>query len=151
MGRTKGHIALWAGLSAGAESILIPEIKPDMEDIIKRLIQGKQRGKKHSIIVVAEGVASAGQISKIINEKTGFETRVTVLGHIQRGGSHSAFDRVLGSQFGARAVDLLLEGKSGVVVGIRNNQLVHVSFEEATGQSQQLPASVYQLAQSLAI
>ncbi|HZK53320.1 MAG TPA: 6-phosphofructokinase [Desulfosporosinus sp.] len=151
MGRTKGDIALWAGLAAGAESILIPEVQPDMDDIIIRLIQGKQRGKKYSIIVVAEGIASAYQVAKDINLRTGFETRVTVLGHIQRGGCPSAIDRMLGSQMGARSVDLLFDGQSGVMVGIQNNQIVDVPFEKALSQSHQLPLSLYYLAQSLAI
>src|SRR5665648_170347 len=151
MGRTKGDIALWAGLAAGAESILIPEVQPDMDDIIIRLIQGKQRGKKYSIIVVAEGIASAYQVAKDINLRTGFETRVTVLGHIQRGGCPSAIDRMLGSQMGARSVDLLFDGQSGVMVGIQNNQIVDVPFEKALSQSHQLPLSLYYLAPSLAI
>ena len=151
MGRSKGDIALWAGLSAGAESILIPEVKPDMDAIVKRLIQGKQRGKKHSIIVVAEGVSSADQVAKVINEKSGYETRVTVLGYIQRGGSPTAVDRLLGSQLGARAVDQLLAGKSGIMVGIKNNCLVDVPLEIATSENHELSLSLYELAQSLAI
>ncbi|MHB8073241.1 6-phosphofructokinase [Desulfosporosinus fructosivorans] len=151
MGRSKGDIALWAGLSAGAESILIPEVKPDMDAIVKRLIQGKQRGKKHSIIVVAEGVSSADQVAKEINEKSGYETRVTVLGYIQRGGSPTAADRLLGSQLGARAVDQLLAGNSGVMVGVKNNCLVDVPFEIATNENHELSLSLYELAQSLAI
>ena len=151
MGRSKGDIALWAGLSAGAESILVPEVKPDMDAIVKRLIQGKQRGKKHSIIVVAEGVASADQVAKEINEKSGYETRVTVLGHIQRGGSPTAADRLLGSQLGARAVDQLLAGKSGVMVGVKNKCLVDVPFEIAISENHELSLSLYELAQSLAI
>lgn len=151
MGRRKGNITLWAGLSAGAESILIPEVEPDIDDIVKRLIQGQQRGKKHSIIVVAEGVSNACDVAKIIREKTGFETRVTVLGHIQRGGAPSAVDRLFGCQMGAKAVDLLLDGKSGVMVGIQNNCMVDIPFEVALRENHELPLSLYQLAQSLAI
>lgn len=151
MGRSKGDIALWAGLSAGAESILIPEVKPDMDEIVKRLIQGQQRGKKHNIIVVAEGVANASDVAKAISEKTGFDTRVTVLGHIQRGGAPSAADRFLGSQMGAKAVDLLLEGKSGVMVGIQNNRIVDVSFEDACNGKQGISRSLYELACSLSV
>ncbi|KJR46183.1 6-phosphofructokinase [Desulfosporosinus sp. I2] len=151
MGRSKGDIALWAGLSAGAESILVPGVKPDMDAIVKRLIQGKQRHKKHSIIVVAEGVSSADQVAKAITEKSGLETRVTVLGHIQRGGSPSAADRLLGSRLGARAVDQLLAGKSGVMVGVKNNCLVDVPFEIAISENHELSISLYELAQSLAI
>ncbi|GAA3320607.1 hypothetical protein GCM10020331_032290 [Ectobacillus funiculus] len=111
MGRHAGDIALWAGLADGAETILVPEVDFDMQDIIARLKRGHERGKKHSIIVVAEGVGSAIEIGKNIEEATSLDTRVTVLGHVQRGGSPSAFDRVLASRLGARAVELLLEGK----------------------------------------
>jgi len=151
MGRDKGNIALWSGLAGGAESILIPEAQIDMDDIIERLVQGQKRGKKHSIIIVAEGVAKGSNIGDVIRQRTGFETRVTVLGHIQRGGSPTAFDRLLGSQMGAMAVDLLTAGKAGVMVGMQNNQLVAVPFEYALSQSPQLPLTLYELAHSLSI
>ncbi len=101
MGRHAGDIALRAGLADGAETILIPEEEYDMDDVIARLKRGSERGKKHSIIVVAEGVGSAIGIGKHIEEATNFDTRVTVLGHVQRGGSPSAQDRVLASRLGA--------------------------------------------------
>ncbi len=151
MGRNTGDIALWSGLAGGAESILIPEAEFDLDDIVERLLQGQKRGKRHSIIVVAEGVFNGNEIGRMIQEKTGFETRVTVLGHIQRGGSPSAFDRLLGSQMGAMAVDLLTEGKSGVMVGIQNNQMAAAPFDEALSQAHQLPLSLYELARSLSI
>lgn len=151
MGRHAGDIALWSGLAGGAESIIVPEAELDMDDIVSRLLQGHKRGKKHSIIVVAEGVATGQKIGEIVQERTGFETRVTVLGHIQRGGSPSAFDRLLGSQMGAKAVDLLIEGRAGVMVGIQNNQMAAVPFEEALGQAHQLPSSLFELARSLSI
>ncbi|WP_256094196.1 6-phosphofructokinase, partial [Photobacterium damselae] len=87
MGRHAGDIALWSGLAGGAETILIPEADYDMDDVIARLKRGHERGKKHSIIIVAEGVGSGVEFGKKIQEATGFETRVTVLGHVQRGGS----------------------------------------------------------------
>jgi len=151
MGRNAGDIALWSGLAGGAESILIPEAITEIDDIIERLHQGAKRGKKHSIIIVAEGVARGSDVGRIIQERTGFETRVTVLGHIQRGGSPTAFDRALGSRMGAKAVDLLVEGKAGVMVGIQNNQMVAVPFEEALSQTHQLPLSLYELAHTLSI
>lgn len=125
MGRHAGDIALWSGLAGGAESILIPEADYDMDEIIARLRRGHERGKKHSIIIVAEGVGSGVEFGKRIEEETSLETRVSVLGHIQRGGSPSAFDRVLASRLGAYAVELLLEGKGGRCVGIQSNELVH--------------------------
>lgn len=151
MGRNAGDIALWAGLADGAETILIPECDYDMDDIINRLTRGSERGKKHSIIVVAEGVGSAIEIGKIIEEKTNFDTRVTVLGHVQRGGSPSAADRVLASRLGARAVELLMEGKGGRCVGIQNNKLVDHDIIEALAQKHELDKGMYQLSQELSI
>ncbi|HET7616057.1 MAG TPA: 6-phosphofructokinase, partial [Bacillales bacterium] len=120
MGRDAGDLALWSGLADGAESILIPEASYDMEQIVGRLKRGHDRGKKHSIIIVAEGVGSGVDIAQKIKQKTNLETRVTVLGHIQRGGSPTAADRVLASRLGAKSVELLLEGKGGRMVGIEN-------------------------------
>lgn len=151
MGRHAGDIALWSGMSGGAESILVPEMEVNMDDIVARLLAGQKRGKKSSIIIVAEGVSTGHEIGKIIQERTGFETRVTVLGHIQRGGSPSAYDRMLGSQMGAKAVDLLAEGISGVMVGIQNNQMVAVPIEKALGIEHQLSMPLYELARSLSI
>jgi len=151
MGRDAGDLALWAGLAAGAESIIIPEADQDMDDIIERLHAGHRRGKKHSIIIVAEGVGSASSYADVIKKRTGWETRVTVLGHIQRGGSPTAFDRMLASRMGAAAVDLLLEGKADRMVGIQNNKIVDVDFDDALAQKHVLDLSVYQLARTLSI
>lgn len=151
MGRHAGDIALWAGLADGAETILVPEVDFDMQDIIARLKRGHERGKKHSIIVVAEGVGSAIEIGKNIEEATNLDTRVTVLGHVQRGGSPSAFDRVLASRLGARAVELLLEGKGGRCVGIQNNKLVDHDIIEALAQKHTIDEDMYRLSQELSI
>jgi 6-phosphofructokinase 1 len=122
-----------------------------MDDIISKLKRGSERGKKHSIIVVAEGVGSAIEIGKIIEDRTNFDTRVTVLGHVQRGGSPSAADRVLASRLGARAVELLMEGKGGRCVGIQNNKLVDHDIIEALSQKHELDKEMYQLSQELSI
>ena len=151
MGRDAGDLALWAGLAAGAESIIIPEASQELDDIIERLHAGQRRGKKHSIIIVAEGVGSAASYAEAITKETGWETRVTVLGHIQRGGSPTAMDRMLASRMGAAAVDLLLEGKQDRMVGIQNNQIVDVDFQEALAKKHQLDLSIYQLARTLSI
>ncbi|WP_020062418.1 6-phosphofructokinase [Bacillus sp. 123MFChir2] len=151
MGRHAGDIALWAGLADGAETILIPEETYDMEDVIARLKRGSERGKKHSIIVVAEGVGSAIEIGKQIEEATNFDTRVTVLGHVQRGGSPSAMDRVLASRLGARAVELLLKGQGGRCVGIQKNQLVDHDIIEALAKKHEIDAEMYQLSKELSI
>ncbi|MFE5426725.1 6-phosphofructokinase [Peribacillus simplex] len=151
MGRDAGDIALWAGLAGGAETILCPEYEYDIEDLIGKLNRGHDRGKKHSIIIVAEGVGSAVDISRKIEEKAGFETRVTVLGHVQRGGSPSANDRVLASRLGAKAVELLLEGKGGRAVGIEQNQLVDYDIIEALGKPHKIDKKMYELSAELSI
>ena len=151
MGRDAGDLALSAGLAAGAESIIIPEAEQEMDDIIERLLAGHRRGKRHSIIIVAEGVGKAADYAEVIKQRTGWETRVTVLGHIQRGGSPTAFDRMIASRMGAAAVDLLLAGKTGRMVGIQNNQLVDIDIEEALSQKHKLDLSIYRLARSLSI
>ncbi|WP_019242891.1 MULTISPECIES: 6-phosphofructokinase [Bacillus] len=151
MGRNAGDIALWAGLAGGAESILIPEKEYDINDIVAKLKRGHDRGKTHSIIIVAEGVGSAIDIGKQIEEMTSFDTRVTVLGHTQRGGSPTAFDRVLASRLGAKAVELLLEGKGGRAVGIENNQLVDYDIIEALGKPHVIDMKMYQLSEELSI
>ncbi|HET7578382.1 MAG TPA: 6-phosphofructokinase [Bacillales bacterium] len=151
MGRDAGDIALWSGLADGAESILIPEASYDMDQIVGRLKRGHVRGKKHSIIIVAEGVGSGVDIARQIKEETNLETRVTVLGHIQRGGSPTAYDRVLASRLGARAVELLLEGAEGRMVGIKNNHLHDIAFEEALNQAHTVDEDMYKLSQELSI
>ncbi|MFP7478089.1 6-phosphofructokinase [Terribacillus saccharophilus] len=151
MGRHAGDIALWAGLADGAESILIPEQPTDFNDVIERLKRGQERGKKHSIIIVAEGVGSGFEFGKRIEEATNMDTRVTILGHVQRGGSPTANDRVLASRLGAHAVDLLLDGKSGRMVGIQNNKLVDHDILEILDQRHEIDLDMYKLSQELSI
>jgi 6-phosphofructokinase 1 len=151
MGRDAGDLALWAGLSGGAETILIPEENYDMNEIIDRLKKGTERGKKHSIIVVAEGVTSGTEFGKKLQEATNFDTRVSVLGHIQRGGSPTAFDRVLAARLGSRAVELLIEGKGGRAVGIEQNKIVDYDIIEALGRKHTLDMNLARLAQELSI
>ena len=151
-GRT-GDIALWSGICSGAESIIIPETSHDVEDIIDRIQQGYERGKNHSIIVVAEGLEKGNgkELGKVIQETTNLETKVTILGHLQRGGSPSAYDRMMSSQMGAKAVDLLVGGEKGVLVGLKNARLVCTSFEEARKNESEFNLNTYQLAKSLSI
>jgi 6-phosphofructokinase 1 len=151
MGRNAGDIALWTGLAGGAETILCPEYEYNMEEIIAKLDRGRDRGKKHSIIIVAEGVGSGIDVAKEIEMKTGFETRVTVLGHVQRGGSPSARDRVLASRLGARAVELLLEGTGGRAVGVEHNQLVDYDIIEALQKRHTIDRKMYDLSAELSI
>ena len=151
MGRDAGDLALWAGLAGGAETILIPEVKYDLEDMIDRLEKGRKRGKKHSIIIVAEGVMNGNELAKRIEAEAGFETRVSVLGHIQRGGSPTGRDRVLGSLFGARAVEVLLSGTGGRAIGMKNHQVVDYDMTKAFKEVRDVDMSLYALSKELSI
>ncbi|WNS74566.1 6-phosphofructokinase [Bacillus sp. DTU_2020_1000418_1_SI_GHA_SEK_038] len=151
MGRNAGDIALWAGLAGGAETILIPEEKYNMDEIAARLIKGHTRGKKHSIIIVAEGVTTGMEFAKELEEATNFDTRVSVLGHMQRGGSPTAFDRVLASRLGAYAVELLLEGKGGRAVGIENNLVVDHDLHMVLSTKHAVDLGIYRLSKELSI
>lgn len=149
MGRHAGDIALYAGLAGGAESIIIPEKKADFPEVIQRLKSARERGKKHSIIVLAEGVGDGIEYGKKIEQETGYETRVTVLGYIQRGGSPSAYDRVLASRLGGFAVDLLLAGEGEKIVGLQNNELKAMSFEEIFAKKHHIDDTMYELSKQL--
>lgn len=151
MGRDAGDLALWAGLAGGAETILIPEEKYNIDDMITRLDKGKARGKKHSIIIVAEGVMSGGELAKLIGSETGIDTRVSVLGHIQRGGTPTGRDRVLASLFGARAVEVLMDGTGGRAIGMTNNQVVDYDMTEAFNSSHNTDLSLFTLSKELSI
>ncbi|MGF2617362.1 6-phosphofructokinase [Rossellomorea vietnamensis] len=151
MGRNAGDLALWSGLAGGAETILIPEDKHDMDDVARRLKKGQDRGKKHSIIIVAEGVMGGEEFASKLKEATNLETRVSVLGHMQRGGSPTASDRVLASRLGSRAVDLLAEGKGGRAVGIEKNELVDYDIIEALAKEHVLDLNMYKLSKELSI
>ena len=116
MGRNCGDIALHTGVACGAEYIITPEQGYDKDELCKVILEGKKAGKMHNLVLLAEGVGGASELSKYIEDKTGIETRATVLGHIQRGGAPSAFDRVLASRMGSKAIELLMEGKTSKVV-----------------------------------
>lgn len=151
MGRTAGHIALASGLAGGAESILVPEVPYDMEEVCERLRRGVKRGKLHSIIVVAEGATGALKVAEAIKERTDMDTRVTILGHLQRGGTPTAFDRILASRLGAAAVDLLRSGCHGQMVGFTAGEVQATSFDEALAEEKKFPEELYRLATILAI
>ncbi len=146
MGRNAGDIALWAGIGSGAESIVIPEIDFRMEEVVKEIRAGRERGKKHTIIMLAEGVMQGTEFAEKLKEYDNFHTRVTVLGHVQRGGSPSARDRVLGSLFGYNAVQLLEEGKGGLCVGIVGSELAYSDISETLNTKRDVPyLSLYQI------
>ena len=151
MGRGCGDIALYAGLGGGAEEIIVPETDYDIDNICRKIIASTNRGKTQSIILVAEGVGSADDICKQIQEKTGLESRTTVLGHIQRGGSPTAKDRILASEFGAHAVQCLIDGKSSRVVGIRDNKIIDLDIDEALSMKNKFNEQMYELTKILSI
>ena len=124
MGRNAGDIALWAGVAGGADDIIIPEQDFNMDEVAKRVKEGRDRGKKHCLIILAEGVMGGNEFGEKLAEYGDFHARVSILGHVVRGGAPSARDRVLASKFGAKAVELLLEGKGGLCVGMRNEEVV---------------------------
>jgi 6-phosphofructokinase 1 len=151
MGRKCGDIALYSGLAGGAESIIVPEVEFDIDDVCKKIIQGRNRGKLHHIIALAEGVGNAYEVAKEIEEKTGTETRVTILGHIQRGGTPTAFDRILASKMGNKAVELLLSEETGKALGIKCNKLVSMDLEEALNTKKEFDKNMYDIAKILSI
>jgi 6-phosphofructokinase 1 len=151
MGRHCGDLALYAGLAGGAETVIVPEIDFKVEDVCKRLKTTQKRGKRHSIIVLAEGVGNAQELGEKIIERTGADLRITILGHVQRGGSPSAFDRILASRMGVHAVELLLEGKSAKVVGIKNNKIIDMDIYEALAMESTFDEETYEMVKILSI
>ena len=152
MGRDAGYLALWCGIANGAEEILLPEEHNyDESEIIKRIIENRDRGKKHYIIINAEGVGDSINMAKRIEEATGMETRATILGHMQRGGSPTAKDRVYASIMGAKAVELLCEGKTNRVVGYKHGEYIDVDIDEALNMEKKLPEYQLEIAKKLAI
>ena len=169
MGRHAGWIAAYSGIAGGADFILTPEFPIDIDEVCNSLRNRHQEGKNFSIVVVAEGAAFKDEnlflqekkldefghvrlggigetLGKLIEEKTGYETRVTVLGHIQRGGSPSAFDRVLGTRFGVKAYELIKEKKFGRMVSLKGNQIVDVPLEDATAKLKTVDLNLYEIA-----
>lgn len=151
MGRNSGWIALQAGLAGGAESILVPEFPPDFDKVVQKLMNGIKRGKKHSIIIVAEGAGSAYEVSKEIEKRIDLETRVVVLGHIQRGGTPTALDRVIASKMGGMAVELLRKGETKVMTAVTGNNIITVPLKVVTNGKKALDLAAYNLAGILAI
>ncbi|ADI02460.1 6-phosphofructokinase [Syntrophothermus lipocalidus] len=151
MGRESGHIALTAGLAGGAESILIPEVPFDLDQVVERLKQGMKRGKLHSIIVVAEGCCGAYPLAREIQAKTGMDTKVTVLGHTQRGGMPSAMDRNLASRMGKRAVDLIVEGKGNMMTGYQGMKIVDVPLAQVIEGKKDIDLDICEIARILSI
>lgn len=152
MGRGAGYLALEAGIAVGATSIIVPEVEYDIErDVIARIREFQKTGKKHFIVIVAEGVGGTAEIAKKIEDETGVESRATILGHVQRGGSPTARDRIMASQMGSRAVDLLTQGIGNRVVGIRDNKIVDFDIFEALKMTKTIDMKDYELAHEISI
>lgn len=149
MGRHCGDIAMHAGIAGGAESIIVPEIEFSVDDICRKLIQGKNRGKLHSIIVLAEGAGDGIKLEEQIRSKVDMEVRTTILGYIQRGGNATAVDRLLASRMGAKSVELLLQGKAGRVVGIKDNRIFDMDINEALAMKRVFQKELYALSDIL--
>jgi 6-phosphofructokinase 1 len=150
MGRDRGFLTLTAGLTAGAEIIVVPEIRTKRENIVQTLEQNHRKGKMSSIIVKAEGAGDSKLLANEIERRTGFEVRISVLGYAQRGGSPTARSRLLASLFGSRAVELLLKGEGGKVVGVQNGQITATNLEKSCKTKKQLDMNLLLLANLLA-
>jgi 6-phosphofructokinase 1 len=149
MGRHCGDIALHAGIAGGAESIIVPEVEFSVDEICRKLLQAKSRGKLHNIIVLAEGAGDGIELEKQIASKVDMEVRTTTLGYIQRGGNATAVDRLLASRMGAKAVELLTEGKRGRVVGIKENRIFDMDIHEALALKKEFHKDLLQLSDIL--
>lgn len=150
MGRGAGHIALWCGLANGAEEVLLPEkYDYDEQRLIEQVKTARERGKQHYIIINAEGIGHSQSMAKRIEEATGVETRATILGHMQRGGSPTCKDRVYATTMGALAVDLLCEGKSNRVVAHHAGKFVDFDIDEALAMQKGVDEYMYQISRSL--
>ncbi len=145
MGNRCGDLAIYSGLSTGAEIVVTPETGYDEESIIEKLAYLERIGKNHAIVIVSEKLTDVNSLANKITSRTGFSGRATVLGHIQRGGSPTANDRVLASRLAEKAVDLLLEGVGGHCCGIHNNQIVSLPIEEALNMPKDSKRDLYRL------
>lgn len=152
MGRRAGYIALNSGIACGATTILIPEVDFDFEkDVIDRMRRTQKTGKRHFIIIVAEGIGGVNEMAKRIQEETGVESRATILGHVQRGGSPTVRDRVVGSTMGCRAVELLKQGIGNRVIALQKGELVDYDIFEALNMTKTIDLGLYKLAHEISI
>ena len=150
MGRNAGYIALWCGFANGAEDVLLPERYDGNEQmLINRIIANRKQGKKHNIIINAEGIGHSTSMARRIEAATGVETRATILGHMQRGGTPTCKDRVYASIMGAKAAMLLAEGKSNRVVAYKNGEYVDFDIQEALQMKKDIPEDQYEICKLL--
>lgn len=151
MGHGAGDIALQCGIAVGATAIIVPEIKSDLNDVTDKIIQASNRGKKHFIIVVSEGICDVIKLANKIQETTGIESRATILGHIQRGGNPTLRDRVVASKMGYAAVELLSKGIGNRVIGLKDNKIVDYDINEALNMSKSFDTEAYNLSNIISI
>ncbi|MFD1442130.1 6-phosphofructokinase [Lacticaseibacillus hegangensis] len=149
MGRNCGDIAMWAAVAGGAADVIIPEHDYDIEKVAEKLRSSRQRGQKHAIIVLAEGVMHADEFADKLAKYGDFQLRATTLGHVQRGGNPTAKDRVLASEMGAYAVELLMQGKGGLAVGIQNNKLVNHAMTDLFNSKHESQLELHKLVEDL--
>lgn len=145
MGRNAGYIAVNVAVAVGAEAAIVVEKGFDIDAIIKNILDNRSSGKTHSVLIVAEGIGNAGQIAKDIEEKTGIESRATILGHVQRGGSPTVRDRVVATQMGYHAVELLEKGIGNRVVGLKDNKVYDVDIQEALSMKKPFEDELYKI------
>ncbi|HDD66385.1 MAG TPA: ATP-dependent 6-phosphofructokinase, partial [Nitrososphaeria archaeon] len=151
MGRRRGFLAAEVGLTAGAEVILVPEAPYDEKAILERLRSDAAKGKRSSIIVIAEGVGKTRELAEAIEREIGIEVRVSVLGYVQRGGSPTARSRYLASIFAEKAMNLLLDGEKDRVIGLTGGRVSSISLAESRGKKKPLNLEILRLAEKLAI
>lgn len=151
MGRRAGYLALQTGIAVGATAILVPEVEHKVEDVIKKIRQTQKTGKKHFIIVVAEGVGGVEKIAEEIEKSTGIESRATVLGHVQRGGNPTVRDRVIATQMGYAAVKLLKDGIGNRVIGLKKGEIVNYDIYEALNMTKPFDDEMYEIAHTTSI
>ncbi|WP_182201103.1 6-phosphofructokinase [Paraliobacillus salinarum] len=145
MGRKCGDLALQAGIASGVDAVIIPEFNYDIKAIANQLSQGFERGKTHSIVMVAEGAGTAKEIAEVIKEHSILDTRPTVLGHIQRGGTPTAFDRLFTSRMGHQVIELIHQGKTGVALGMEKNKITSHTFDEIFQSKNEIDEKLYKM------
>ena len=150
MGRGAGFIAVNTGVACGATYVITSEVPYDLDVIAKKMLESRKTGKQHFIIIVSEGVGHSDEIARTLQEKTGIEARTTILGHVQRGGSPTVRDRVVASQMGYYAVNLLSQGIGNRVVGMQNNKIVDYDIQEALSMKKPFEEDLYHIADEIA-
>lgn len=151
MGRGAGYLALRTGIAVGAVAILVPEVEYNVDEIVEKMMKTRETGKKHFIVVVAEGIGKVKDIAKEIEDKTGIETRATILGHVQRGGRPTVRDRVMASRMGYAAVELLVQGIGNRVISFTDNKIIDFDIYEALSMERKFDHELYDIAHEISI